>query len=75
MKKKIISIAFVAAIAVAATWNFTQSSNAEIGLSDIALANVEALAKCETITGGSCWYSGYSNLCCEAGDIGCAPCD
>jgi hypothetical protein len=43
MKKKIISIAFVAAMAVAAAWNFTQSK-AEVELSDLALTNVEALA-------------------------------
>jgi uncharacterized Rmd1/YagE family protein len=50
--KKIMSIAFVAAIAVAAAWNFSQSSKAEV-LSDIALDNVEALAECEK-TFGSC---------------------
>jgi hypothetical protein len=38
MRNKIISITFVAAIAVAAAWNFSQSSKVEVGLSDIALA-------------------------------------
>jgi hypothetical protein len=47
MKRKIISITFIAAIAVAAAWNFNQSSNAGVELSDIALANVEALARIE----------------------------
>jgi hypothetical protein len=50
MKKKISSIVFVAAIAVAATWNFTQNQK-EAALSDIALANVEALASGE-LSGG-----------------------
>jgi hypothetical protein len=44
MRNKIISVVFIAAIAVAAAWNFSQSSNAGVELSDIALANVEALA-------------------------------
>jgi hypothetical protein len=70
MKKKIISIAFVAAIAVAAAWNSTQNK-AEIDLSDLALANVEALAECERIA-GSCWDD--DRICCDAGYIGCSPC-
>jgi hypothetical protein len=50
--KKIISIVFVAAIAVAAAWNFAQSK-AETVLSDLALENVEALAGCEVSASGS----------------------
>jgi hypothetical protein len=67
MKKKIISIAFVAAIAVAAAWNFTQSKT-EVELSDLALTNVEALASGEgTIKGccpggGACVISGVTLL-------------
>jgi hypothetical protein len=59
MKKKIISIAFIAAITVAAAWNFSRSSKAEIDLSDIALANVEALASEENDdgTGKLCYKS------------------
>jgi hypothetical protein len=61
MKKKIMSIAFVAAIAVAAAWNFNQSSKAEVELSDIALENVEALADGE-IRGFVC-RSAYVVIC------------
>lgn len=43
MKKKILGIAVVAAIALAAGWNYNQSKN-ETKLNDLALANVEALA-------------------------------
>ena len=43
MKKKIVSVAIVAAVAVAAAWGFNQSKN-EVALSDVALSNVEALA-------------------------------
>jgi hypothetical protein len=43
MKKKIFSIVFVTAIAIAAAWNFSQNK-AEVELSDLALENVEALA-------------------------------
>jgi hypothetical protein len=60
MKKKIISIAFVAAIAVAAAWNFTQSK-AEIDMSNLALANVEALASGE-IGGFVCEFA-YVVIC------------
>ena len=46
MKKKILGVALIAAMAVAAGWNFNQSKN-EVELSDLALANVEALASGE----------------------------
>jgi hypothetical protein len=54
MRKKILGIAVMAVVAVAAAWNINQS---EIKLSDLALDNVEALASGE---GGSgyCSYSG-----------------
>jgi hypothetical protein len=58
MKKKIISIAFVAAIAVTTAWNFIQSKT-EVELSDLALANVEALASGEN-SGSGC--SGCSSI-------------
>lgn len=46
MKKKIFGIALIAIMALAAGWNFTQSKN-EVKLSELALANVEALARYE----------------------------
>ena len=46
MKKKIFGVALIAAMALAAGWNFNQSKN-EVELSDLALANVEALARYE----------------------------
>ncbi|MDR3142495.1 MAG: NVEALA domain-containing protein [Tannerellaceae bacterium] len=74
MRKKIMSIAFVAAIAVAAAWNFSWSSKAEVELSDLALANVEALAGCETLI-DTCWISPDYSKCCDGGVYGCSPCD
>ncbi|MDH6342165.1 hypothetical protein M2480_002141 [Parabacteroides sp. PFB2-12] len=47
MKKKIIGFVMVVAIAITAGWNVYQNEK-EIGLSDLALANVEALANCES---------------------------
>ena len=47
MKKKIFGIALIAAMAVAAGWNFNQSKK-EVELSDLALANIEALANNES---------------------------
>ena len=61
MRKKILGIAVMAVVAVAAAWNINQSEN-EIKLSDLALDNVEALASGE---GGSgyCSYSGGFPCC------------
>lgn len=57
MKKKILGVALIATMAVAAGWNFNQSKN-ETGMSNIALANVEALAYGEGIyTHGICYQS------------------
>ena len=47
MKKRIFGAALLVAIAVAAGWNYNQSRN-EVPLSDLALANAEALAQGET---------------------------
>lgn len=44
--KRIMIIAVIAIIAMAAGWNFNQSKN-EVEFSDLALANVEALASGE----------------------------
>ena len=48
MRKKILGIAVMAVVAVAAAWNINQSEN-EIKLSDLALDNVEALARGEDV--------------------------
>ena len=64
MKKKIFGAALIAAMAITAGWNFCQSQN-EMELSDLVLANVEALAQyednyypngCLDQTGDGCWY-------------------
>lgn len=44
--KKLLGIITVVAIVAAAGWNFSQSQN-EVEMSDLALANVEALARGE----------------------------
>ena len=44
MKKRIFGAALLIAIAVTAGWNFNQSKN-EVVLSELALANIEAIAK------------------------------
>lgn len=46
MKKRILSATIIAAVAIVAGWNYQQSEN-EMELSDLALANVEALAQSE----------------------------
>ena len=47
MGKKIIGVIAFAAIAVAAGWNYQQNKQ-EVELSDLALENVEALARGES---------------------------
>ncbi|MDH6344096.1 hypothetical protein M2480_002538 [Parabacteroides sp. PFB2-12] len=87
MKKKIIGFVMVASIAVAAGWNVYQSEN-KVALSELGLANVEALAGGE---GGEsyrwdCWSQlkeGYGVYRCgvpcvweenRAGDTGKSKC-
>ena len=67
MRKKILGIAVMAVVAVAAAWNINQSEN-EIKLSDLALDNVEALASGE---GGSgyCSYSGGWDIHLHTGTL------
>ena len=56
--KKLYGIIAIAAIAAAAGWNFSQSQN-KMELNDLALANVEALARNEG--GGKTCYI----YCCQ----------
>ena len=50
MKKRILGAALLIAIAVTAGWNFNQSKN-EVVLSELALANIEAIAQGELQSG------------------------
>ena len=59
--KKLFGIMALVAIAAAASWNFSQSQN-EVELSDLALANVEALASYE-FGDGYCHYSNNYDWC------------
>ena len=61
MKKQLIKVAFVAAIAVACGLNVFNAQKSET-LSEVALANVKALASAGLVTdicvshpGGECW--------------------
>ena len=63
MKKKILGAVLIAAMAVATSWNFNQSKN-EMEFSDLALANIEALANnegsssmCVPMIGATCSYT------------------
>ena len=61
MKKRILGAALLVAIAVAAGWNYNQSRN-EVPLSDLALANAEALAQGETDWGNCTYFSSTCNV-------------
>lgn len=67
MKKRLLSIAFVAAIAVTASWTFAQSEN-KATLSELTLANVEALANDENnaIDQEGYKYVASPRPCCKA---------
>ena len=75
MKNKILGVAIIAALTITASWNFQQNQK-QTKLSDLTLANVEALASEEG--GGNhitCYSgSGSSFLCkcstCTWGYIG-----
>lgn len=64
MKRKILSAALFVAIAVAAGWNFNQGKN-EIKMSELALANVDALA------GGENPYDCPNGCLTDPGDCYC----
>ena len=49
MKKKFIKVIAFVAIAIAASYNYTQNKNV-VELSDLALENIEALARVESVT-------------------------
>ena len=58
--KKFIKFAFVAAIAAVAGYNVYQSQSVMNGMSDFALANVDALAQGEIYIGVPCAEVLYS---------------
>lgn len=80
MRKKIFAVMIVAVVAVAASYNVYQSQNTNT-LSDLALANVEALAQSEssdekyTLYGNS---DGNRYCCCPGsrtcGAVSCSNC-
>ena len=69
MKKKLFYGIAVIAIAVVAAWNVNVTSKGS-GLSDISLANVEALAQ---EGGNNCFNNNDWSCCCnkDATNLGC----
>lgn len=61
MKKKLISAAFVVAIALTAGYNVYNSQN-KVALSDLALDNVEALANGESGDQIMCYNGKITNM-------------
>lgn len=57
MKNKILGVAIIAALTITASWNFQQNQK-QTKLSDLTLANVEALASGEDTSGKICFYPG-----------------
>ena len=72
MGKKIIGVISFAAIAVAAGWNYQQNKQ-EVELSDLALENVEALARNEIENYYDFHLVSYSSGCkiCERDGTWC----
>ncbi|GKG71889.1 hypothetical protein DXA15_23485 [Parabacteroides sp. AM58-2XD] len=73
MKKKIFGAVLITAMAVAAGWNFNQSKN-ETQLSDLTLANVEALARWESQVELQ-FITGDKKPCMNCPEIGATYCD
>ena len=69
MGKKIIGVIAFAAIAVAAGWNYQQNKQ-NVELSDLALANIEALASGEA--GGKCTGPKVSGECESRNTVPCS---
>ena len=72
MNKKVMKAAFVAAIAMVSGFNLFNVQKSEV-LSDIALANVEALADEEWI-GSACWWVSQYTICDYIGYFEGCPC-
>lgn len=72
MKTKFLKVTFVAAVVVIGAFNVFNANKTET-LSDIALANVEALAEVENDF--NCWWDSVDYIICyNGGDwLGC-PC-
>jgi hypothetical protein len=71
MKKRILYVIVVVAIAVVAGWNVSQSKN-EMALTDVALENVEALAGDENGGGGTLYGNeAGTRFCCCPGSNSC----
>jgi uncharacterized alpha/beta hydrolase family protein len=70
MKKRIFGLAIVAAIALVSGWNISQSKS-EVAMSDMALANVEALADTEITYpgGGPIYCCGSTGYCTSIGGV------
>jgi hypothetical protein len=64
MKKKILVLASVATVSAAAGWNFSQNRS-ETVLSDVALANVEAMGSEIGDLCGGCSTNCTGDLCCS----------
>lgn len=87
MKKNLIKM-MLATVAVVASSVNIYNSQKEYGMSDIALANVEALASAEVVLdnrtpsdtyislellGGGCTRVTYERLCAYGGSLPCTP--
>ena len=62
MTKKIFGIIIIAVVAIVAGWNYQQGKT-DVKLSDLALANVEALAEEEWGGGEYCQWDATNKYC------------
>ena len=72
--KKVIKFAFVVAVAMVAGYNVYKSHTVMTDMSEMALANVEALAQTETLDTGTLYgnASGTRYCCCPGSTRTCA---
>lgn len=62
MKKKILSGLFALALLATAAVGVQESNKNDVGLNDLALANVEALANGEISSGSPCYNNGKYDI-------------
>ena len=72
MNKKLMKVAFVAAIALVGGINVYNAQKSDV-FSDIVLANVEALAE-EEWTSSACWWVWQYTICDYIGNYEGCPC-
>lgn len=71
MRKKVLYAVVIVGLTAAASWNYQQNQN-KVEMSDLTLANIEALARGE-LPSGTCYGTGpgFTDQYCPGGNTIC----